>query len=145
MRLDTETRAKILGRILDERGRQIDKWGDQRLPDGISPFLGAEIERDARARLEREPTFAAVLLEEVGEAIGEADLRKLRVELVQVAAVCVQWLEDVERRLEGLELLSPLASLDEEELQVCPTCEGSGYLRANNGLIPPFPCPRCTQ
>ena len=50
--------------------------------------------------------WLAVLMEEVGEAarevlrqrvVGDGDVRRLREELVQVAAVAVQWVEALDR------------------------------------------------
>lgn len=68
--------------ISDERQRQTRKFGDQ--------------------VIERNPGLAlAILMEEVGE-VAEAILKReglaaLRDELVQVAAVCVQWIENLDR------------------------------------------------
>ncbi len=108
-------RARIMGAILHERERQFEICGDQLLDDGIRPLLGAQLEAMARAQLNgpEDGTFVAVLLEEVGEAIAETDLRKLRVELVQVAAVCIQWHEDIDRRLERWGNAPAFADLDE--------------------------------
>lgn len=73
----TVRRAAILSRILDERRRQ----------DRLHPCLG----RDDGERL-------AALVEEVGEvgcALVERDRDGLVVELVQVAACVVRWLEEI--------------------------------------------------
>lgn len=73
-------------RIAAERRRQVEKWGAYHDPgDGV---------------------LLAVLVEEVGEvgkALNEhwpAPMRdhEIEAELVQVAAVCVSWLETIERR-----------------------------------------------
>lgn len=110
-------RFAILTKIADERERQIAKWGEcQRLNDsptrmdrqGLSSFeffgLPSEGEErsseQAAANLGRS-TWVHVLLEEFCEAIAEADdgnELKLEKELVQCAAVIVQWLEDIELR-----------------------------------------------
>lgn len=39
-----------------------------------------------------------ILLEEVWEALAEADPAKLRTELLQVAAVCAAWISDIDSR-----------------------------------------------
>lgn len=79
----------IFAAIRAERVAQDDQWGAAHDPgDGI---------------------LLAVLLEECGEVgcelntrwPGAPDVPQLRRELVQVAAVCVAWLETLERRREG--------------------------------------------
>ena len=78
-------RRVLLGDVMEERRRQHREWGEQALS-------GAE--------------WLAVLMEEVGEAaravlrqrvVGDGDVRQLREELVQVAAVAVQWVEALDR------------------------------------------------
>ncbi|HYF53037.1 MAG TPA: hypothetical protein VEA41_02135 [Salinarimonas sp.] len=44
-------------------------------------------------------TYSQILAEEVAEALAESDPMLLRAELVQVAAVAVQWVEAIDRRL----------------------------------------------
>jgi hypothetical protein len=46
-----------------------------------------------------ENSFAVVLVEEVLEALAETELEPLRLEVKQVGAVAVRWLEDLDRRL----------------------------------------------
>jgi hypothetical protein len=46
-----------------------------------------------------EASWLTILLEEVFEAAGEEDISRLRTELVQVAAVAVAWIEDIDSRL----------------------------------------------
>lgn len=101
---------QILAEISAERVRQYAKHGDQsRLPDGTGPdivwsFTGpaawvaeqAKIETD-RLAAEGFLTFRTILLEEVAEAFAEHDPSRLRAELVQVAAVAVQWVEAIDR------------------------------------------------
>jgi len=67
----------ILDMIVEERARQDAKWGRQR----HEPFF-----------------WLTILMEEVGEAAKAALQGKvvdLGMELVQVAAVCVAWLEQL--------------------------------------------------
>jgi len=96
-----ETIARVLGEVSVERFRQLDKWGVQHR----SPCTGAEdLRRDAdlmrrRCQAAEEAGGASwrdVLLEEVFEALAEDDPAALRKELVQVAAVCAAWIEDID-------------------------------------------------
>ena len=75
----------ILQRILAERARQDAKWGV------------------ASERNQTKRQWLTILMEEVGEvaeAILESDDENYPVELVQVAAVCVAALEDLEAQEE---------------------------------------------
>lgn len=102
----------VLSDVAAERARQDEKWGEQNHPDGTGPqvahgFLGrmaehAEHARDAcqAAAAVGECTWRHILLEEVYEGLAEADPARLRAELVQVAAVAVQWIEAIDRRAE---------------------------------------------
>lgn len=92
----SERRVLILADIVTERERQIKKWGEHS---------------------HRYPEWISLLTEEVGEAATEANkanwatelpetvrrMRLLRNELVQVGAVCVQILEDLDHNLSGFE------------------------------------------
>lgn len=97
--------------IILERRRQEAKWGQQDLPDGDGTterlYLHAEAEkaRCDKAHDERRCTFAHVLREEVAEALAECApdndperRARLRRELIEVAAVCVKWVESLDRR-----------------------------------------------
>jgi len=61
-------------------------------------LAGAAIAATDRAAADGRATFAHVLLEELFEALSSADPSRLRGELVQVAAVAVQWVEVLDRR-----------------------------------------------
>lgn len=92
-----------LNDVLAERRRQHEKWGEQNLPDGYSSFsdrVRAAQARDAcnRAASEHTVTWRHVLMEEVAETLAESDPDLLRAELVQVAAVALQWIEAIDRR-----------------------------------------------
>lgn len=75
----TEDQRDAIDAILEERRRQADKWHE---PPGVWPCApGIKL---------------AVLAEEFGEvanALLERDGANLKVELIQVAAVCLKWLE----------------------------------------------------
>lgn len=105
----------VLERVSDERGRQFRKHGDQRhLPNGTGGWYAGVLARQARATTDANAadgtvTFADVLREEVLEALAESDDEALLEELVQVAAVAVQWVEAIvartPRRDPGVEAL----------------------------------------
>ena len=82
-----------------ERYRQHEVRGEQDLPDGRLMYRTALLPIGLRAEREQatEPTWAAVLLEEVAEVVLAGDDAALRAELVQVAAVAVQWIEALDR------------------------------------------------
>lgn len=89
--------------VIAERRRQLERWGDQRHPDGT----GGDGSREAADRARRHTEICAhhgtlswreILIEEVFEALAETDPCRLRTELVQVAAVIAAWLCDIDRR-----------------------------------------------
>ncbi len=108
--------------LAEERTRQTAKHGDQsHLPDGTGPALWLSMDDDyvrrhgirrdnlaawAKARTDAASqahgdgsiTFEHILTEEWAEAIAESDPDALRAELVQVAAVAVQWVEAIDLR-----------------------------------------------
>jgi hypothetical protein len=100
---DLSTVQYVLFEVSDECERQDEKWGDQsHHPDGT----GAQFkviadamrkncdERDAAGEL----SWTDILSEEFYEALSETDPEKLRTELVQVAAVCAQWVAAIDKR-----------------------------------------------
>lgn len=86
-----------------ERVRQIEKFGIQQLPSGTNAKrwgFAAEVAKkitDIASTLGG-LTWADVLGEEFAEALAEEDPDKLAVELIQVMAVCVAWLQDLDRQ-----------------------------------------------
>jgi hypothetical protein len=111
--LDTATTAGIdvwwrmpdpvIDDVLAELARAEAKFGGQHLPDGTGDPRWADL-RDAQRdvtdrRLETgQATWLDVALEEVYEAFAERNRRRLRAELVQVMAVCVRWIRDIDLR-----------------------------------------------
>lgn len=105
--------ADVLAEITAERTRQDEKWGEQNHPDGTGddvrllgdidlPTYGTLAYRakalvDSLAAKGRSQ-YAPILLEEVFEALSALSEDELRTELVQVAAVCVQWVQAIDRR-----------------------------------------------
>ncbi len=105
VRLDPAVQHRAIERVLNnvrgERERQLDKWGVQHRLSGTG---GGGSRRDAdvmrlRCQVAEEiggATWRDVLLEEVYEALAEVNACDLRQELVQVAAVCAAWIEDID-------------------------------------------------
>lgn len=116
---------EVLGLVVEERERRRSRWGDGGHPDvGAAhwrmctqrlPLVATATLRSLVEQGKRETSGAGwleILVEEVGEARDAAEVgasmstlgeratwrAHLRVELVQVAAVAVAWLEDLERR-----------------------------------------------
>lgn len=94
----------VLERVAAERQRQLEKWGYQNHADGTNTSSDdaahADLYREIVERLAREGrlTWRAILKEEVAEAFAETAPDKLVAELVQVAAICSAWIEDIESR-----------------------------------------------
>lgn len=109
-RVAAERTLGVLSEVAQERIRQRIKWGLQHLADGTGEsviwngFTGPAKEQAdaARARTQAgedkgsRETWADVLFEEAWEAAAESDPVLLRKELIQVAAVAVQWIEDLD-------------------------------------------------
>ena len=96
---------RALADVADERRIQDAKWGVQNLPDGTSKEEWSAVANAARtlcnmAASEDAVTWKDILMEEFFEAMAESDPKKLREELVQVAAVAVQWIEAIDRRVQ---------------------------------------------
>lgn len=102
----------VLDEICQERARQERKWGQQDHADWhdhLQAYNGWNIDiADADAAkiicdeafATGQGSYAHILNEEVQEAFAEAkdgDKAKLRVELIQVAAVAVAWIEKLYR------------------------------------------------
>ena len=109
----------IYDEVRAERERQTAKHGDQaHLPDGTGPYVlgglvadesytyAVGLARWAKARTDAAAqsggdgsvTFEHILTEEWAEAMAESSPSALRAELVQVAAVAVQWIEALDLR-----------------------------------------------
>ena len=94
----------VLTDVGEERERQETKWGTQHHPDGTKDEQFSRAVRDraiaecGRKAAMGQVTWKDILMEEVLEAFAEDDIAMLRDELVQVAAVAVAWIEDIESR-----------------------------------------------
>jgi hypothetical protein len=118
-----------------ERLRQLEKWGDQRHPDGTSPAV-SRLAASLKAQCQRmaavgQVTWMDILLEEVGEAaecdavvsvdqvmrslLGDTE-RDLESEIIQSAAVLGAWYSDLCRRARDIvaEHEANAGSLDEQ-------------------------------
>ena len=98
---DTHTRTGILFEVADELDAQNEKWGEQNHPNGTAA-ANAVLADEARMACQLAAaggfvTFRHILEEEVFEAFAEEDPARLRAELVQVAAVAVQWIAAIDR------------------------------------------------
>lgn len=103
----------VLHDIADERERQVAKWGEQHHEDGTGPdvqhplhtwaYTWSALSQVMRTRCVyaakvSDANWEHILTEEYAEAMAESDPVKLREELVQLAAVCVAWCEDIDSR-----------------------------------------------
>jgi hypothetical protein len=99
--------SAIFADIAQERKRQHEKWGEQN-----HPMLGQAYDAGTIAKLKDHyqdlnddktlpPCWFNILMEEVCEAFSETEPAKQREEMAQVAAVAVQIIECLDRRMEG--------------------------------------------
>ena len=93
---------RILFELVAERERQETKFPNQHLPSGTTFRYWQAKENEAKEAVDRQVangtlTWLSVLNEEVCEAFAEMDEDKLRAELIQVAAVAVRWIEDIDQ------------------------------------------------
>src|SRR4051812_5124597 len=119
MAIQVATTSDVLSEVQAERARQDVKWGEQNHPDvdqvlmtrpgGCSPRRMAEeyeIPTAPRAKFTTdtaasrgECTWTAIAVEELAEAVEAfalGDTAAGRTELVQLAAVCVQWVQAID-------------------------------------------------
>lgn len=109
----SEALLTVTREVIEERVRQHAKWGEQNHPNGTGPnklpmptgsdSWAAAIAAERLSLLTNcatqvgHVTWLHILREEVFEAFAESDPAKLRAELIQVAAVAVQWVEAIDR------------------------------------------------
>jgi hypothetical protein len=118
-RLTTEKQVAInpvFEQIRDEIKRQDEKWGDQTHIPSVDPYLLSirdvvklaetyEIPTEYRAKMicqlavkRGEVTWGHIAVEEMAEIIGAmGDEKHRRVELVQLAAVLIQWIHKIDK------------------------------------------------
>lgn len=95
--------SDVLNEVVEELHRQNAKWNEQNHPDGTSTARWAADEEVARRTTDEHArlgtcTWLDILREEVFEAFAEESPALLRAELIQVAAVAVQWVQAIDRR-----------------------------------------------
>lgn len=93
----------VIDDVHAELDRAYAKFPDQHLPDGTgNPYArnAADIARSVTDKALREgnATWRHVLNEEVSEAFAETDSALLRAELVQIAAMTIRWIRDIDLR-----------------------------------------------
>jgi len=109
----------IIEEIKLEREKQDGKWGEQTHPCLDQTLLNREggctsermcenyeIPSETRAKFmcdnsfeNGSGTFAHIAVEELSEVISEFDIHKRREELIQLTAVCVAWIESIDRQI----------------------------------------------
>lgn len=101
----SKARDRAFRDVHRERDRQDAKFPNQVLPSGTGGswaqamyghLLGIMRDINDRHSETHEATWESVLAEEVFEALVEEDPTKLRAELVQVAAVAIRWIENID-------------------------------------------------
>lgn len=106
-----QTYSVLLG-VADERQQQFARYGTNAdLEDGTGPLVAwlSPLARTADAGLiehelrqdynaQHQITWMHLVREEIAEAFCESDPTRLRAELIQVAALCVSWVEKLDQR-----------------------------------------------
>lgn len=109
---------KVLEEVFEERKRQVARYGhNDDKADGTGPLVrwlahtdvnldlrtAEEIEAALRAEYDRNggdegADWMRLVREELAEVFAEDDPEKLQAELLQVAALCVSWVESIRKR-----------------------------------------------
>lgn len=120
--------------VIAERWAQLKKWGEQRHPDGTGPIY-----RDLADKyrflcddhfVRGRGTWLDILLEEVYEASAEEpDSPELRGELVQVAAVALAWVENIDSRAHDRAVLA------QHEKELVAEAEAAAALQESKELV----------
>lgn len=106
------TSNTVLTEVVQELVEQEEKWGEQNHPNGtgrserLFGYIAAskygqfadkaKVVTDSHAQIGT-ITYADIFVEEVFEALAEEDPAKLRIELIQCAAVAVAWVGKIDR------------------------------------------------
>lgn len=112
MELGTLLRENRIGYdVFAERRRQEEKWGEQNHPS-VHPAIGTSYQiateseaKHACACRARDGllSWADIAIEELAEAIDAPGDATRRDELIQLAAVIVAWIENIDRNTEALQ------------------------------------------
>lgn len=98
-------RDAIWEEVVCELDAQDEKWGpDRDLPNGTGHFVYAFRAKTAKqatdgAAARGEVTWQHIANEELLEAFAEGDPARIREELIQAAAVLVQWIDAIDRQI----------------------------------------------
>lgn len=120
----TDGMLDVIALVMQERHRQFERYGlNEMMEDGtgpetrwLLPFTSESatvIEYELRADyedFEEEtglPTWVHLVREEVAEAFKESDPERLTEELIQVAALCVSWVERIRARTPVIDVTAP--------------------------------------
>lgn len=122
---------KIMQEILEEGYKQDLKWGQQNYPCLNKTLLNkvggcdtvimtneyqiptqemAKFTTDLKAK-RGDLTWADIALEEFSEVVSEFDIYKRRSELIRLTAVCVAWIEKIDRDIAELKCIDSLCEL----------------------------------
>lgn len=101
--IDRFDAGEFIDTVLKERQRQQEVWGDQVHPDGTgspSQQSTAHMAKMAcdQASARGDVTWCQILTEEVAEAFAEHDRTKLKQELLEAAAVILNWVTALDRK-----------------------------------------------
>lgn len=124
------TNTRALSAVLAEMQRQDDKWGSQRKQHALVWFaiLGEEFGEVAQEAVEYN-------FSRPGSPEAHQRMLNMRQELIQVAAVALQWAESLDVDFYGTHL-SP-----DVTFTVCPQCHGMGSV--TNMFGDRIDCPKC--
>jgi len=103
-----DTSTEVLNEVYAERMRQDSLWGVQDHDNGVFPLFQAVEAQKKYTETLRDTgklTWSIILKEEFTEAIHAYSEKNLRSELIQVAAVCVAWVECIDRSRDRRERL----------------------------------------
>lgn len=102
----------IYFQIKEERINQLSKWGVQNHEsyepnvshgEAMTKFFNIPSEAEAKKKVDQpttpdDPTWTAIAIEELAEAVSADNESSLREELIQLAATIVAWIENIDRR-----------------------------------------------
>lgn len=96
----------LFDQLAEERRAQDAKWSEQNHPDGTGSEVDKRMAEGCRYICDMNfkrgrGTWKDILLEETYEAFAERNPAKLREELLQVAAVALNWAQAIDRRRTG--------------------------------------------
>ncbi len=100
--------------IAKEREAQDNRFGEQNLLNGTGGERKENLAESAKITCTEKAklgtvTWYDILNEEVSEAFAESSPVRLRVELIQVAAVCKQWIQAIDRAVQRAEDEKPVS------------------------------------